>query len=70
MVCQSMNDYFKLIDSDSTNKARMKNHKKQPSLPKVRVSGARTRRKFNSTNNTSKTKQKDRKTNIQKMKQI
>ena len=41
----SMGDYFKLVDPSRNNKPKEK-EKKQGSLPRVRVSASKTKRKF------------------------
>ena len=48
MVGLGIGDYFKLIDVEKTNKLAHKGkEKKEGSLPKVKISASKTKRKFN-----------------------
>ena len=71
IVLTSMGEYFKLVDTRRISPEKeKKEEKREGSLPRVRISASKTKRKFNHTRQSPQEIEEVRKTNMEKLNNI
>ena len=71
IVLTSMGEYFKLVDTRRIGQVKeKKEEKKEGSLPRVRISASKTKRKFSHTRQSHQEIEEIRKTNMDKLNNI